>query len=193
MLDKTVAYFDVIMKRAAGEPISEFDLPEGFSWTWFIDGNEVEWSGIESSVGEFASEQEALEYFRREYSTHAHELERRLLFARAESGEAVGTITSWWNQTHERRDSSIHWLAVKREYQGLGLGKALVSQCLKRLVLLEGEKDVWLHTQTWSHKAIGLYLKAGFELVEHESFSQYTNDYEQALPILRRMLPSLLK
>jgi len=82
---------------------------------------------------------------------------------------------------------------VRNEYQGLGLGKALVSECLKRLVLLEDENDVWLHTQTWSHKAIGLYLNAGFEPVEHESFSQYANDYEHAIPILRQTLPSLLR
>lgn len=181
------------MKRGAGEPISAYDLPSGFSWTWFMQGNETEWASIETSVGEFASEQEALEYFQREYLPHAHKLERRSLFVRAANGEAVGTITSWWNHTGERRDSSIHWLAVRSEYQGLGLGKALVSECLKRLVLLEGEKDVWLHTQTWSHKAIGLYLKAGFELVKHESFSQYTNDYDQAMLILRQTLPSLFK
>ena len=193
MLDKTVPYFNVIMKRGVREPTSEFDLPPGFSWTRFIHGNETEWASIETSVGEFASEQEALEYFQREYLPYAHELERRLLFVRAETGEAVGTITSWWNYTGERRDPSIHWLAVRNEYQGLGLGKALVSECLKRLAVLDGEKDVWLHTQTWSHKAIGLYIKAGFQLVEHESFSQYANDYEDAIPILRKTFPSLLK
>lgn len=193
MLDKTVPYFNVIMKRGAGERISAFDLSPGFSWTWFTKGNETEWASIETSVGEFASEQEALEYFQREYLPHVRELERRLLFVRTANGEAVGTITSWWNHTGKRRDPSIHWLAVRNEYQGLGLGKALVSECLKRLVFLDGENDVWLHTQTWSHKAIGMYLKAGFELVEQESFSQYSNDYEHAIPILRQTLRSLLR
>jgi len=80
LLDKTVPYFNVIMKRGAGQPISAFDLPPGFSWTWFIQGNETEWASIEASVGEFASEREALEYFEREYLPFAHELERRLLF-----------------------------------------------------------------------------------------------------------------
>ncbi|MHB1630374.1 MAG: GNAT family N-acetyltransferase [Bacilli bacterium] len=116
-----------------------------------------------------------------------------MLFARTADGEAVGTITSWWNHTGERRDPSIHWLAVRNEYQGLGLGKALVSECLKHLVFLEGEKDVWLYTQTWSHKAIGLYIKTGFELVQQESFSHYANDYEHAIPILRQALPFLLR
>lgn len=193
LLDKTVPYFNVIMKRDAGIPIPLCNLPPGFSWSWYTDGNETEWASIETSVGEFATEQEAVEYFQRDYLAHEDELKRRLLFARAKNGEAVGTITSWWNYTGERRDQSIHWLAVRNEYQGLGLGKALVSECLKRLVVLENERDVWLHTQTWSHKAIGLYLKTGFEFVECESFSDYKNDYDKAMPILKQVISLFLR
>jgi hypothetical protein len=53
---------------------------------------------------------------------------------------------------------------------------------------LEGDKDIFLHTQTWSYKAIGLYLKASFEILESESFGHYKNDYEKAMPILRTVL-----
>jgi hypothetical protein len=46
-------------------------------------------------------------------------------------------------------------------------------------------RDIWLHTQTWSHLAIGLYLRAGFEFVKSGSFGGYRNEYELAEPILR--------
>jgi ribosomal protein S18 acetylase RimI-like enzyme len=58
------------------------------------------------------------------------ELGRRLFFVINGDGKEVGTITSWWDVTGARRDPSIHWFAVNPEYQGLGLGKALVSECL---------------------------------------------------------------
>lgn len=169
------------------------DLPSEFAWSWFTEGNETEWASIEVSVGEFDSAKEALEYFRREYLPHLVELKRRLLFVRDVNGEAVGTIASWWNYTGERRDPSIHWLAVRKECQGLGLGKALIFESLRNLISLEGDKDIWIHTQTWSHQAIGLYLKAGFELVKNESFDHYANEYEQAIPLLRQKLPTLVK
>lgn len=77
---------------------------------------------------------------------------------------------------------------LKKEYQGIGLGKALVSECLNRFLLLEGDREIFLHTQTWSYKAIGLYLKAGFEIVSDHSFAHYKNDYDKALPILKTLL-----
>ncbi len=107
-------------------------------------------------------------------------------------GGAVGTITSWWNTTEERRDPAIHWLAVRLGWQGLDLGKAQVAECLNRVVWLEGDQDSWLHTQTWSHRAIAIYLKAGFEFVKQGSFGDYPNDYLQAIPVLRIVLPSLV-
>jgi ribosomal protein S18 acetylase RimI-like enzyme len=188
MLDKSIPYFNVIMKRPAGKPIPNFLLPDGYSFVWLTEGKEQHWAEIETSVEEFSNKEEALHYFQNEYLPFVNDLGKRLLFIQNEEGNEVGTITGWWNITGERRDLSIHWFAVKKEYQRLGLGKALVSECLNRLLLIEGDKDIFLHTQTWSYKAIGIYLKAGFEIVAKESFAQYKNDYEQAIPLLKRVL-----
>ncbi|NRF95790.1 GNAT family N-acetyltransferase [Paenibacillus frigoriresistens] len=188
MLDKTIPHFNVIMKRSAGVPLPRFALPEGYSFTWYVPGKEEQWAEIESSVGEFENVEQGLDYFRNEYLPFVEELKRRLLFVQNEDGEEIGTITSWWNLTGERRDPSVHWFAVKKEYQGVGVGKALVSECLNRLQLLEGDRNIFLHTQTWSYKAIGLYLNAGFEILSYESFAHYKNDYDIALPILKTVL-----
>jgi ribosomal protein S18 acetylase RimI-like enzyme len=122
------------------------------------------------------------------YSPYSDELRKRLLFVQNKDGEEIGTITSWWDFAGQERVPSIHWFAVKNDYQGYGLGKALVSKCLDRLLFLEGEIDVFLHTQTWSYKAVGLYLKAGFEIIKDESFANYKNDYERAMPVLKEVL-----
>ena len=107
-------------------------------------------------------------------------------------GHAVGTVTSWWDMTDKRRDASLQWLAVLPDYQGRGLGKALVSYCLARLVTLEGDRDIFLHMQTWSHRAIAIYLKAGFAFLDQESFGGYPNENAQAMPVLGMLLPGLI-
>ncbi|MDQ0971200.1 ribosomal protein S18 acetylase RimI-like enzyme [Neobacillus niacini] len=188
MLDKSIPYFNVIMKRPAGTPIPNFLLPEGYSFAWFTEGKEQQWAEIEASVSEFLNTDDALNYFRIEYLPFLSELKQRVLFIQNEKGNEVGTITGWWNMTEGKRDPSIHWFAVKKEYQNQGLGKALVCECLNRLSLLDGDNDIYLHTQTWSYKAIGIYLKVGFEIMKEESFSQYNNDYELAIPHLKKML-----
>ena len=193
MLDKTLPYFNVIMKRRAGLPIAMHGLPAEFSVAGFVPGDEVQWASIETAVGEFATESAARKYFETTYLKYSDELARRCVFVRGADGDAVGTITSWWNTTEERRDPSVHWLAVRPDSQGLGLAKSLVSECLKRLVWLEGGRDIFLHTQTWSHRAIAIYIKAGFEFVRQGSFGGYPNDYAKAMPVLRTVLPSLVR
>ncbi|WP_248926158.1 GNAT family N-acetyltransferase [Paenibacillus hamazuiensis] len=184
MLDKTLPYYHVIMLRQAGSSVPKFALPAGFRFSLFTPGKEEKWAEIVTSVGEFERTADALKYFASEYLPFSPELERRLLFIVTEKGEEVAAITGWWNYTGRRRDPSIHWVAVKPEYQGFGLGKALVAEGLQRLLHLEGDLDIYLHTQTWSYKAIGIYLQAGFRIMRQGSFGTYKNECAQALPVL---------
>lgn len=188
MLDKSLPYFNVIMKRKTDKPILNFDLPQGYTFTEFKKGAEFQWAEIETSVGEFETINEALRCFQNNYLPFSDELEKRLLFVQNNEGEKVGTITGWFDNFDKKQVPSIHWFAVKKSYQGFGLGKALVSECLNRLLSLDDDMDVFLHTQTWSYKAIGLYLKAGFEIVKEGTFAHYKNDYEQAIPILSKVI-----
>ncbi|WP_271754428.1 GNAT family N-acetyltransferase [Cohnella sp. JJ-181] len=188
MLDRTVPYFNVIMKRQAGRPFPQAELPEGYAIVRYTPGSERQWAEIEASVDEFGSVEEAARYFQKRYLPLAGELEKRLLFVENAQGESVGTIMCWWDDTAGRRDPSIHWFAVKPEYQGIGLGKALVSACLSVMIELEGDRDIYLHTQTWSYKAVRLYGRFGLEIVRDETFGPYHNDYDRAMPILNAML-----
>ena len=51
---------------------------------------------------------------------------------------------------------------------------------------VEKEKEVWLDTQTWSYKAIGLYLDLGFIAVKKDVFNSARNEFDQAVPILEK-------
>ena len=55
---------------------------------------------------------------------------------------------------------------------------------MEKALSIEGDRDIYLHTQTWSYKAIGIYMSAGFEIVEKGTFGEYANEYEKAMPVL---------
>jgi hypothetical protein len=59
---------------------------------------------------------------------------------------------------------------------------------MHRLIRLDGDVDVYLHTQPWSYRAIGIYLWAGFRFLKHGSFGPNPNQNEQAMPILREKM-----
>ena len=52
---------------------------------------------------------------------------------------------------------------------------------------IEGDRDFYLHTQTWSHRAVGLYLWAGFRfLPDGQSAGGLPNENAVGLEVLRR-------
>ncbi len=187
MLDKSIPFIDVLMHRPAGTPIPAFDLPEGYTFTYFRAGDEKDWAAIETSVLEFPSEIDALIHFQKHYLPYLPELERRCIFIETEQGEKVATATAFWNYTGVRRDPWLHWVAVKPSHQGLGLGKALVSRITQLMLEIEGDRDFYLHTQTWSHKAIRIYQRIGYRVTDAPLY-KYTNaKYHDAIALLKQL------
>ena len=188
MLDKRVPYIDVLMHRKPQAPVPEALLPEGFQFSMFKKGDEKEWAEIETSVLEFDRSVDALAYFQESYLPYLQELERRCIFVEDKDGRKVGTTTAWWAYTQKRRDPWIHWVSVKPEFQGLGIGKALISYALNLMLEIEGDRDYYLHTQTWSHKAIEIYKKAGFQITKEKGLNGYPNDrYKDAMMVLKNL------
>ncbi len=188
MLDKSIPYLNIIMKRNKGTPVPEVALPNGYEFSFFSKDDEYSWAEIETSVGEFDSVPEALAYFQKEYLPQLKELERRLIFIQTKSGEKVATATIWWDHMEGRRIPTLHWIGVRPEHQGLNLGKAVVFEVVNRMLQIDGDVDLFLHTQTWSYKAIGIYLQAGFDFVKSDAIDGYKNDYEKALPLLKEKM-----
>lgn len=77
-------------------------------------------------------------------------------------------------------------MSVSPGSQGLGLGKAVFANALQLMLRIEGDRDFYLHTQTWSHVAIRIYMKAGFHITREPNLrNRYANDeYDEACAIL---------
>lgn len=219
MLDKSLPYFRVILKRQPGAPLPRSPLlgspqttavisgvassdmplwgaaipgvalPDGYSFVFYQPGDEQAWGEIETSVGEFEQVPDAVAYFARDYLPLQNELKRRTLFVQTATGEKVATFTAWWNYTGARRYPFMHWVAVKPQYQGLGLGKAIIAEGVRLMVAIEGDCVMYIPTQTWSHKAIRLYRWAGFELETTEPApGGFVNQTAQALPVIQDLI-----
>ena len=185
MLDKSIQYYDILMKREKGCPYEKYMLPEGYDFVSFKSGDEKEWAEIETSVGEFDKEVDALTYFQSDYLPFKGEIERRCFFVVDKHHRKIATCTIWWCYTGYRRDPWLHWVAVMPEYQGLGIGKALLSECMRKLLDIEGDRDTFLHTQTWSYKALNIYRKMGFKITDEKGLAGYeNNDREKAIALL---------
>ena len=189
MLDKSLPYWGLFMHRKARTPVASAPLPDGFRFIFFSNGDEMDWARLEASVLEFDSEFAALLHFNNSFLPYADELSRRCVFIQNEDGKKVATATAWWLNINRQHRPWLHWVAVEPQYQGLGLGKALVSHVLEQMIALEGDVDFYLHTQTWSYKAVNIYTHNGFfPTCEKALYKDKKNNYKNAMRIINRQL-----
>ena len=204
MLDKSVEYRNIIMRMPVErvEKIAPPRLPEGFSIRTFQPGDEKNWVRIETAVLEFDRESDAMAYFTEHFLPHGEDLSRRCLFICDETGKAVATATAWYEDSGLGHQAVLEWVSVDPGCQGKGLGTAVVSAALALFPKCEPGLDVYLHTQTWSYKAVGLYHKVGFSMDKTgtiprkgkngEPMRLHLNEYAAALSVMRPVIPPAL-
>jgi ribosomal protein S18 acetylase RimI-like enzyme len=201
MLDKNIAFKNIIMRidEELVRNIEEPALPSGYSFRFFEGAQDIEhWAAIETSVLEFASVSEAADYFTSAYLPYEEDLKNRCLFVCDNTGQHVATATAWYADSELGHQAVLHWVAVRPECQGLGLGKAVVLKALQVFDKLEPGCDVWLHTQTWSHVAVRLYRRIGFSMTKQDRLANlntkngipkiYPNDFKEAIEILETVM-----
>lgn len=166
MMDKSISYYDIIM-------YSDFDntslppnvtLPDDLKYRMYKIGDEIGWASLESSVGEFEDINNALKYFERVYMPFQDMLKKRMAFIVDKNDKIIATASAWFKVENNVHYSILHWVSCSNDYQGKGLGKAIVIYALNLFQSLGGSNKIFLHTQTWSYSAIGIYLKLGFHV-----------------------------
>ena len=201
MLDKSIEYKNIIMRIESDKilNIANPALPCNFSFRHFRDCVDIKhWSRIETSVLEFSAENDAENYFTSSYWPYLDDLTKRCLFIINQDGLPIATATAWFANSELGYQASLHWVAVCPEYQGMGLGKAIVQKALILFKELEPNNSVWLHTQTWSHTAVKLYHTIGFNIFKNDKLANansrsgiakiHDNDFEAAMEILKKVV-----
>jgi len=157
--DSRIRYVHLVMERPTLENIPHYDLPEGYRFSFYRPGDRDSWIAIEQSAKELSSHEQGVEVWRKYYGNVEHLLDHRMLFIENAQGEKVATATAY--PLSEEGLGQVHWVAVRRDHQGRGLARPLISRVLERMRELDCTRAM-LTTQTTSWVACRLYLDFGF-------------------------------
>ena len=186
-MNKQIPYYDVIMKANTIKDLQPLPLPTGYTYKNFTDGDEKHWVKLECEVDEFHCEEDAYAYFNRVFKPYPEQLKERMYFILDEKQNYVATASAWFKDDATRHYALVHWVSVSPTQQGKGLGKAIFHYVLYKFAQVEAnETEIFLHTQTWSYKAIGLYGKYGFRITHTPLLKQTTN--WECIPVLKTVL-----
>lgn len=190
-LDRSIPFHRVIMRispeRVRSLPFPE--LPDGYSFRTYRPGDLAVWSTLETSVDEFQAVPDAEKYFAKDFLPEESRLSDRMFFVCDRDGKAVGTGTAWQITSNGTTKPLVHWISVSPEHQGKKLGKSIVLRVLKCFESMDPGEEIYLETQTWSHPAIGLYLKLGFQVMSgSHRFLQDKNECEAAEKTLESVM-----
>ena len=168
-LDNTIKYYELLMKYDDLSNYKNYELPEGFHYEFFKHGDEEEWVRIHIESGEFTSIEKGLKHFHDFYDYFIDELDKRCVFiVDSNTGEKVGTATvSLLEEKEYGYEAAIDWVAIKKDYQGRGLAKPLISKFMD-IAKDNGHTSLILHTQTNTWLAAKLYLDYGFEILNKD-------------------------
>lgn len=164
--DDRIEYYE-LMLEADITGMAEIPLPDGYSYAFYRDGDRDAWIEIEKSAKEFSSYEKGLNAWGRYYADHTEELYDRMVFVVNEAGEKVATATAYYDirGIDQSGDGWLHWVAVKREEQGKGLSKPLISHVIQVMKGL-GYTRAKIPTQTTTWLAVKVYLDLGFRPIE---------------------------
>ena len=163
--DSRIRYYHLLLERELGD-IPRFSLPDGYRFVFYKPGDREYWIDIEKSAKEFTTCEQGTAAWNKYYAAHEAELYNRMVFIENAAGEKIATATAFYDVINHDPSGSgwMHWVAVRREYQGRGLSKPLISHVLYLLREL-GYSRAKVPTQTTTWLACKIYMDFGFRPV----------------------------
>ncbi len=161
--DPRLPYRELVLEQALDDGIREVPLPAGYRYVTFRPGDEDAWIAVERSAREFDDRAEGEKAWQTYFAGHEAELETRMFFVTDPAGEKVATATAYHDirRPDDGVNGMLHWVAVRREAQGRGLSKPLITHTLARMREL-GYRRCAVPTQTTTWLACKVYLDLGF-------------------------------
>ena len=160
--DCRIPYYKLMLEQDLDD-IKEIELPSDYHYENYTPGDQAVWITIEKTAKEFASYEEGEAAWSKYFGGHEKELESRMFFVTDSFGQKLATATAYYNiyTGDDGKTGWLHWVAVRRDAQGLGLSKPLITHVLVHMKKL-GYKKAVIPTQTNTWLACKLYLDLGF-------------------------------
>ncbi|MDE7279346.1 MAG: GNAT family N-acetyltransferase [Oscillospiraceae bacterium] len=161
--DERIKYYELMLERKTLADIPAFPLPDGYRFAFFRSDDRDAWIDIEKSAKEFKSYEAGLKSWNEYYGGKDDELAQRMIFIETENGEKVATATAFYDIYGRDKSGAgwLHWVSVRRDFQGKGLSKPLIAYTLEVMRSL-GYSHAKIPTQTTSWVACKVYLDFGF-------------------------------
>ncbi|AUD65446.1 hypothetical protein BK011_06985 [Tenericutes bacterium MZ-XQ] len=160
-LDRSIRYYEILLNIDVSNILS-IPLPTGYHFEFYKDGDQDAWIKIELSAREFLTFDEGIKAWDYYFKRYEHLLPHRMVFlVDSKTNEKIGTASAFFNNWKDDiSDGYLHWVAIKKTYQGKGLAKALILHTLNLSRSL-GYKKVKIPTQTTSPVACKIYFDLG--------------------------------
>ncbi len=150
----------VTMARVGTADIPESQIPADYTFGSMTKEHIGLWVDIERDAEPYLTIDFAM--FTSSFGNDISEIGKRCYILYDARGCGIGTISAWREEIFRGVGyGRIHWIAIRKEFQGLGLGKTLMTFGLRKLKKL-GHVNALLDTQSKRIAAINLYLKYGF-------------------------------
>lgn len=172
--DKRIRFYHLMLEINA-DSIPHYELPQGYRFVNYKDGDMNTWIEIEMSARELDTWEDGIRAWKKYYEPWENILSDRMFFIETVDGEKVATASAYFDITGQEYSEYgwLHWVAVKREYQGKHLSKALICHALEHLRDMGYEKIV-VTTQTNTWLAVKIYMDFGFKPTKESVEESYT-------------------
>ena len=185
MTEAEILDLNIFMMCETLNPSALLPLPEGYTIR-SCRADELEiWMGFP-----FDSEQDRIayrpfmaDYFAQVYAPAGDRFFDTCLFLCDADDRPVATCFAW---KAYGSFTTIHWFKVRKELEDQGLGRAMLSEVMRRLE--PTDFPVYLHTQAGSFRAIHLYRDFGFSILTDPKIGTRDNQIEAALPYLKQFM-----
>ena len=177
-LDRSIPHIGVLMEKTDTREYPRHGLPAGYVFSCYRPGFEKQWASLQYEVGQCDSIEEAEGIFKGTFMAppglrpppsqakgalpEEEALAKKTIFVFDEEHNLVGTGAIWDGNHFGMTLQRLHWIAVAPKHQGQGIAKAIVSRLLDLYNGLGYDGYIYLTSQTWSWRALKLYMGFGF-------------------------------
>jgi len=162
-------------------------MPKGFHVRYCRENELDTWKALHFDTPELAEEyyDYMTQFFYDVYLPKGDLFYKRCLFVCNADDHPVGTCFVWKSYN---AIWTLQWFKVLKEFEGRGIGRALLSIVMTSLT--EDELPLFLHTQPSSYRAIKLYSDFGFHLISDPVIGSRRNEIDECMPILKKYMPT---
>jgi ribosomal protein S18 acetylase RimI-like enzyme len=150
------------MGRSAHIPVADYALAAGFSVRPLAGENEV-YAYVQLHRAVFESKNMTAKWRIRTLRCPEYRPDLDLV-AVAPDGRLAAFCVCWLNRDLEQPSGQIEPLGVHQDFRQLGLGRAILSEGLRRLYLC-GADRVYVETDKYRNAALELYQAVGFRVI----------------------------